>query len=69
MFGSKSELFSPPVAPVGSLHASRHQATVMERAGVGETDQRRKKERRLRPQEEITVLLKSVRKERSIQNK
>lgn len=29
----KSELLSPPVAPVGSLHASRHQATVMERGG------------------------------------
>lgn len=30
-FCSKSELLSPPVAPVGSRHASRHQATVMER--------------------------------------
>lgn len=30
MFCSKSELLSPPVAPVGSLHASRHQAIVMD---------------------------------------
>lgn len=46
-FCSKSELLSPPVAPVGSLHASRHQATVMEKevgwvVRVGEKEQRRK---------------------------
>lgn len=46
-FRSKSELLSPPVAPVGSLHASRHQATVMEKevgwvVRVGEKEQRRK---------------------------
>ena len=33
----KLVFLSPPVAPVGSLHASRHQATVMER-GEGETE-------------------------------
>lgn len=75
-FCSKSELLSPPVAPVGSLHASRHQATVMEKE-VGwvegwereskrenESEGRRERMQRPRPQEEITVLLKSEKQSR-----
>lgn len=62
------------MAPVGSLHASRHQATVMEKEEgwvegwnrkskrENESEGRRERMQRQRPQEEIIILLKSERR-------